>query len=113
MSLGGGDRHDSVAGHVLANVEHEAVIPREQAVAKNAEAPGKRVRRTLYSRDRLQVGRLHEPDLGAGFDGGAHARFCKSSLTMHKSVQAVAFCNGLRSKYAGWYVTTSGVPSSP
>ncbi len=101
MRLRGRDRHDAVAGDVLTDVEHEAVVAREQAVAEDPEAPRKRVRGALHGRDRLQVGRLHEPDLSAGFDGGAHARLCKSSLTMHKSVQAVAFCNGLRSKYAG------------
>src|SRR3954464_9173508 len=101
MSLRGRDRHDAVTGQVLTYVEHEAVVARQQAVAEYPEAPWKSVGRPFHSRHRLQLGRLHEPDFDAGFDGSAHARVCKSSLTMHKSVQAVAFCNGLRSKYAG------------
>src|SRR4029077_1984825 len=97
MRLAGCDRHDAVRRNATADVEHEALIAGQQAVAKDSEAPGKLVGGALDCGHRLQVGRLHEPDFGTWLDGGAHCGFRSRSLTMHRSAQAVALASGLRS----------------
>ena len=91
VRLAGGDRHDAVARHAAADVEHQAVVAGQQAIAKDAEAPGILIGRALDGRDRLQVGRLHQANLRTRMDGGAHGDWLSSSLTMQRSVHAFAF----------------------
>src|SRR5690606_26674349 len=72
VRLRGRDRHDAVAGYRAFDLEHDAVIPGEQAIAKDAEAPWIVVRGPLDLGDRLQVGRLHHADLRLRSNGRAH-----------------------------------------
>src|SRR5262245_63917015 len=113
MRLAGGHRHDAVGGHGATDVEHEAVVAGQEAVAEDAEAPRIVVRRALDGRHRLQVGGLHHAYLRARTYGGTHDDRLNNSLTRQRSVQAFAFSTGLRRRYAGWYVTTSGVLRGP
>src|SRR5687768_2894134 len=101
MRFAGRNRHDPVTRDGAGDVEYQAVITREQAIAENTEAPGILIRRPLDGRDRLEVGRLHQANLGSWMNGGAHGDRLNSSLTRQRSVHAVALASGVRSKYAG------------
>src|SRR5262249_25885687 len=98
MRLRGGNGHDAVARDAAADIEREAVVAREQAVAKDPEAPWIVVRRPFDGGHGLQIRRLHEADFVARTDFHAHRSLPNRSLTMQRPVHALAFSPGLRSR---------------
>src|SRR5690554_4577763 len=122
MGLGGGNRHDAVAGDDAIDLQCNAVVARKETIAKDAEAPRVIVGRAFDLGDGFEVGRLHHPDMVPLLDGDAHrlppaswpsGSACSMGNSMQRSCQLFAFASGVRSRYAGWYVTTSGIAASP
>src|SRR5690606_30614635 len=97
VRLGRRDRHDAVPGHRAVDLEHDAVIAGEQAVAEDTEAPREFVRGPLDLGDRLQVRRLHHAYLRLRLNGGAH-RPCPS-ITLKTTTATARACKGPASSW--------------
>src|SRR5690606_4567871 len=106
--------HDAVAGEPVGPFVNEAVVADAQAVAEDRARPRKLVGRALDLEDRVQIGVAHRAQARAvrADDGGAHAPASTMRRARHRSSHARRLSAGLRSRSAGWNVTTSGGPRS-